>query len=58
MAKAELAEFIIEQMRLKRSDEGPKWAERVAEFVELGTEKFSEIKLILAYCSSTQDKYQ
>lgn len=42
VTKEELAEFIIEEMALKRSDGGPKWTEGVAELVELGMEAFEE----------------
>jgi hypothetical protein len=42
MTKEELAEFIIEEMALERSDGGPKWTEGVAELVELGMEAFQE----------------
>lgn len=40
--KEELAEFIIEEMGLERSDGGPKWTEGVAELVDLGMEAFTE----------------
>ncbi|GAA0677712.1 hypothetical protein [Natronoarchaeum mannanilyticum] len=42
VTKEELAEFIIEEMALERSDGGPKWTEGVAELVELGMEAFEE----------------
>lgn len=42
VTKEELAEFIIEEMALERSDGGPKWTEGVAELVELGMEAFQE----------------
>lgn len=42
VTKGELAEFIIEEMALERSDGGPKWTEGVAELVELGMEAFEE----------------
>lgn len=40
--KEELADFIIEEMGLERSDGGPKWTEGVAELVDLGMEAFEE----------------
>jgi hypothetical protein len=40
--KEELADFIIEEMGLERSDGGPKWTEGVAELVDLGMEAFKE----------------
>jgi len=42
VTKEELAEFIIKEMALERSDGGPKWTEGVAELVELGMEAFEE----------------
>jgi hypothetical protein len=36
VTKEELAEFIIEEMSLERSDGGPKRTESMAELVELG----------------------
>jgi hypothetical protein len=42
VTKEVLAEFIIEEMALERSDGGPKWTEGVAELVELGMEAFEE----------------
>lgn len=42
VTKEELAEFIIEEMALERSDGGPKWTEGVAGLVELGMEAFEE----------------
>jgi len=42
VTKEELAEFIIEEMALERSDGGPKWTEGVAELVELGMEAFQD----------------
>ncbi|MBB6645379.1 hypothetical protein [Halobellus ruber] len=42
LTKEELAEFIIEEMALERSDGGSKWTEGVAELVELGMEAFQE----------------
>lgn len=42
VTKEELAEFIIEEMALERSDGGPKWTEGVAEFVKRGIEAFKE----------------
>lgn len=41
--KEELAEFIIEEMALERSDGGPKWTKGVAELVDLGMEAFTKI---------------
>ena len=40
--KEELADFIIEEMGLERSDGGPKWTEGVAELVDLGMKGFEE----------------
>lgn len=42
LSKEKLAEFIIGEMGLERSDGGPKWTEGVAELVELGMEAFEE----------------
>jgi hypothetical protein len=42
ITKEELADFIIEEMGLERSDGGPKWTEGVAELVDLGMEAFKE----------------
>jgi len=42
VTKEALAEVIIEEMALERSDGGPKWTVGVAEFVELGMEAFEE----------------
>lgn len=42
ITKEELAEFIIEEMGLERSDGGPKWTEGVVELVDLGMEAFEE----------------
>jgi DNA-binding MarR family transcriptional regulator len=42
ITKEELAEFIIDEMGLERSDGGPKWTEGVAELVGLGMDAFEE----------------
>lgn len=42
VTKEELADFIIEEMALERSDGGPKWTEGVAGLVKLGMKAFEE----------------
>lgn len=65
VTKEELAEFIIEEMALERSDGGPKWTEGVAELVELGMDAFEgqygddpEYAEEVAKLNSKLDEYQ
>lgn len=42
VTKEELAEFIIEDIGLERSDGAPKWTEGVGRLVKLGMDAFQE----------------